>query len=108
MGPDAELGVGEPVGLSIGAEGGAGVGVGAGGYGEGRGGGGLALVPSGGLGECVAEGEGWGGCGEELEGLAAGELHGTRVFRFAEVGKRIQQELYLPETGNGYETYPRA
>ena len=39
VGPDAELGVGEPVGCGVGAEGGAGVGEGAGRDGEGRGGG---------------------------------------------------------------------
>ena len=54
VGPDAELGVGEPVGRGVGLEGGAGVGVGAGGEAEGRRGGGLA----GGLGERLGEGAG--------------------------------------------------
>jgi len=67
VGPDAKLGVGEPVGRGVGAERGAGVGVGAGGDAEGR----RRWRLAGGLGEGVAEGEGGGSAGEELQGVAS-------------------------------------
>ncbi len=91
VGPDAELGVGEPVGRGVGAEGGAGVGVGAGGDGEGRGGGGLAVVEWVGR-RLLRRAKAGAAGGEELEGLAAGELHAGGVLPV-----RAEMEMQVPE-----------